>query len=291
VRPELGRTVDRLKLGCEKEALNMEKRGGSRRRRRMRARVQWQPGRRSPGYARGMASAAALVAAPAAALALLFVTAPGRCSQDAQAARSRPGERLLIDDQLPDHDTTLVCDIEVGAPPVVTFAAIREANILDPLVRALFSVRELPQRLSAWAHHEPWQTVPHRMTFGDLLEIEPPPAVLAEKPGVEIVLGSIGRFWQADYGARRVAADEFRTFADPGYAKLAMSFRVAPAGKGRSVLRYEARTATTDEAARRQFRRYWRVIRPGVALVMRRALGLIREEAETRACWNPEVGM
>jgi hypothetical protein len=57
------------------------------------------------------------------------------------------------------------------------------------------------------------------------------------------------------------------------------------------VLRYEARTATTDEAARRHFRRYWRVIRPGVALVMRRALGLIREEAEMRACWKPEVGM
>jgi hypothetical protein len=238
-----------------------------------------------------MATAAALVATIAAALTLLFVTAPGRCARNAQAARPRPGEPLLIDDQLPDHDATLVCDIEIGAPPEVTFAAIRDANILDPIIRGLFSVRELPHRVSAWVHHRPWPAVPHRMTFGGLLELDPRPAVLAEAPGVEIVLGSVGRFWQRDYGVRHVAADEFRTFAEPGYAKLAMSFRVDPAGQGRSVLRYEARTATTDGAARRQFRRYWRVIRPGVALVMRRALGLIREEAETRACWNPEVGM
>jgi hypothetical protein len=257
----------------------------------MRTGAQWRSDRRSHGRAGSMAIAAAIVAAAAAALALVFVAVPGRCSRDSQAARSHPGERLLIDDQLPAHEATLVCSIDVAAPPAVTFAAIRDTNILDRLIRGLFSVRELPQRLSARFHHEPWLAVPHRMTFGDLLELDPSPAVLAEESGVEIVLGSIGRFWQADYGARNVSAQEFRTFADPGFAKLAMSFRVAPAGEARSVLRYEARTVTTDEKARRQFRRYWRVIGPGVALVMRRALELIREEAETRACWNPEVGM
>jgi hypothetical protein len=105
---------------------------------------------------------------------------------------------------------------------------------------------------------------------------------LAEAPGVELVLGSVGRFWRSDYGGRPVTAEEFRAFHEPGYARLAIAFSVRPLGAVGSLLRYEARTATTDEKARRAFRRYWRVIRPGVALVMRRAMERIRREAERR---------
>ena len=210
------------------------------------------------------------------------ITAPGRRLRRGRADRAPTGGTPLIDGLLPEYDATLVCDVVVGAPPAVTFAAIREANILDPVIRGLFAIRELPQRLTTWIRGESWPVAPRRMTFGDLLALEPRPAVLAEEAGVEVVVGSVGRFWEKDYGGRRVAADEFGTFQEPGYAKLAMSFRVEPLAGGRSRLRYEARTATTDDAARRRFRRYWWVIRPGVALVMRHALGLIRAEAESR---------
>ena len=40
------------------------------------------------------------------------------------------------------------------------------------------------------------------------------------------------------------------------------------------------RTATTDEAARRTFRRYWRLIGAGVGLIMRRVVRRIKQEAE-----------
>jgi hypothetical protein len=61
-----------------------------------------------------------------------------------------------------------------------------------------------------------------------------------------------------------------------------VSFRAQKLGQGHSLLRYEARTATTDGESRMRFRRYWHITHPGVAIVMRRALGQIRAEAERR---------
>jgi hypothetical protein len=71
----------------------------------------------------------------------------------------------------------------------------------------------------------------------------------------------------------------FVPFQEPGYAKLAISLAVRPTTDG-AILRYEARTATTDEAARRTFRRYWRLIGAGVGLIMRRVVRRIKQEAE-----------
>ena len=187
---------------------------------------------------------------------------------------------MLIDRYLPTWDATLVRDVHVSAPPDVTWDAIRTADLADPLINALFALRELPQRL---AHRD---VAPRRMhvTFNDLTDHDGPGFVtLAEVPGEQLVVGSIGRFWQKDYGGHPFVADAFTAFNEPGWAKLVVSFRVRPAGDGGTHLRYEARTATTDPVARDAFRRYWRMIRPGVALVMHRALQRIREEAERHA--------
>ena len=148
---------------------------------------------------------------------------------------------MLIDHYLPRYDVTEVHEVPVDAPPEVTYRTIRETDLTDPMINALFAIRELPTRLVRRLRGE----VPH-----------PPSAA--------------------------VAPDLFVGFAEPGYAKLALSFRVLPIAGGGSLLRYEARTATTDDVARRRLRRYWRLIHPGVALVMRRALERIRAEAERR---------
>jgi hypothetical protein len=117
------------------------------------------------------------------------------------------------------------------------------------------------------------------VTFGDIAQLGPGWVPLAEEPGVELVIGSVGRFWRKDYGGRPVTPDQFVPFQEPGYAKLAISLAARPVGSG-CIVRYEARTATTDESARRTFRRYWRLIAPGVGLVMRRVLRRIKAEAE-----------
>lgn len=197
-------------------------------------------------------------------------------------ALSEPSPPLLHE-FLPDFETTVVREILVDAPPDITFGAIADTNLVDPIVRLLFTLRELPSRLLAGVRGGPRPHTRRSTTLHDLLAPGTGMVRLAENPGVEIVVGSVGRFWERDYGHREVAPEEFADLREPGQAKLAMDFWVQPDGHGKSVLRYEARTATTDEEAHRRFRRYWRLIRPGVRLVMGRAVALIRREAERRA--------
>jgi hypothetical protein len=187
---------------------------------------------------------------------------------------------MLIDRYLPRFDLTEVHEVEVDAPPAVTFDAIRKTELRDPLINTLFGIRELPNRLARKLSGTPLPPQPKSLTFADMVKPEMGWIHLAEEPGIEFVVGSVGRFWRKDYGWRPVQPDDFAGFGEPGYAKLAVGFFVQPAGFGGSTLRYEARTATTDETARKRFRRYWRLIRPGVAIVMRRALGRIKVEAE-----------
>lgn len=189
---------------------------------------------------------------------------------------------MLIDRFLPRYDVTYICETSVDAPPEETYAAVRETNLRDPVVDALFAVRELPHTIARRLRGEPLPPAAPKVTFGDLAQLGPGWVSLAEEPGTELVIGSVGKFWRKDYGGRPVAAEEFVRFREPGYAKLAISLAVRPAGTG-TIMRYEARTATTDESARRKFRLYWRLIAPGVGLVMRRVVRRIKLEAQRRA--------
>lgn len=186
---------------------------------------------------------------------------------------------MLIDRFLPTFDASHVCEESVAAAPEAVYAAIRETDLRDPVIDFLFALRELPLRLSRWLRGEAPQPAPKRVTLGDVAELGPTFVRLAEEPGTELVVGAVGRFWRKDYGGRKVSADGFIGFREPSYAKLAISLSVRPAGTG-SIVCYEARTTTTDEAARRKFRIYWRLIAPGVALVMRRVLRRIKARAE-----------
>lgn len=189
---------------------------------------------------------------------------------------------MLIDRYLPHYEFTEVQEIEVDAPTDLTYAAVRETDLRDRVIDALLAARELPHRVTGWMRGEPPPPAPASLTFADVATPEMGWVHLGEEPGSEFVVGSTGQFWRRDYGWHPVAAEEFAAFAEPGYAKLALSFRVRSAEGGGSILRYEARTTTTDEVARTSFRRYWRLIHPGVAIVMHRALALIRDEAERR---------
>ena len=80
----------------------------------------------------------------------------------------------------------------------------------------------------------------------------------------------------------QVSADYFRAFSEPGFAKTvyALSLRSLDDGEG-TLLSAAMRTATTDDSARRWFRRYWTLGVGSGAHVL--AAGLIeaaRERAE-----------
>ena len=188
-------------------------------------------------------------------------------------------EPLLIERILPEYDALTIQHVVVGATPAETYAAIERTDIAGGgLANTLSQLRDLPNRVERWWRHEPEPLTGKRVTFRDLEEAGW--VKLAEQPRVELVSGLVGKFWQRDYGVERVSPEEFAGFDRPGFAKVAVSLSVRPYGEGRTLLTYETRTATTDEEARRRFRRYWRVVGIGANLLMRTALRLIKEEAE-----------
>ena len=188
---------------------------------------------------------------------------------------------MLIDRYLPTFDETYIYEASINASPADAYAAMKETNLRDPVIDLLFELRELPQRIARRWRGEPSSSKPEAITFGEIPKQGPVWVVLAEDPGVELVIGAVGKFWHRDYGSRAVTEAEFIPFNQPGFAKVAISLAVRAAGDG-TILRYEARTATTDDTARRTFRRYWRFIGSGVGIVMRRVVRRIKHEAEQR---------
>ena len=79
---------------------------------------------------------------------------------------------------------------------------------------------------------------------------------------------------QAALGTR----EDFIAFAEPGFAKAAISFLVRPERGGSRVIT-ETRVAGTSPEATRAFLRYWRAIRLGSGTIRRSWLAAIRRRA------------
>lgn len=183
---------------------------------------------------------------------------------------------LLLDDALPVFDVSLAEHTVVRATPEATFAAARGLDFLrvrTPLLVAAMWVRGLPARLS---HRE--EAVPPTLVVSE--ETMPGWVLLGERAGEEIAFGAVGVFWQPRIVWRDVPRGEFASFAEPGFGKIACNFSVRSYGDDSTLLSYECRTATTDAASRRSFARYWWVIRPFVAHIMRATVHTIRDDVE-----------
>jgi hypothetical protein len=107
--------------------------------------------------------------------------------------------------------------------------------------------------------------------------------VLAEVPGRQVVFGAVTRPWEADVRFRALMPSEFAAFREPGYAKIVWTVAVEPVDAGASSFRTETRVATTDAASRRRFRRYWTAFSPGIVLLRRVMLAMVRCDAERQA--------
>jgi len=179
---------------------------------------------------------------------------------------------VALDEFLPDYDVNEVHSTHVSAPPDAVLAAARALTSRDvPLARVLMAVRTLPARLRGRRRALDVPIVDQFVRNGF--------AVLADRPD-ELVIGGVGRFWQAKATGRRIAAEEFAGFDEPGWAKTAFNFEVRPGPGGGTVLTTETRIKGTDDSARVSFMRYWRVIMPGSAAIRRAWLRAIRLRAE-----------
>jgi hypothetical protein len=83
---------------------------------------------------------------------------------------------------------------------------------------------------------------------------------------------------------RALAPDAFAAFDERDYVKIAWTLRADPLAGDESVARTETRVATTDSSARRKFRRYWSLVSPGIVVIRREALRIVKAEAERVAC-------
>jgi hypothetical protein len=165
----------------------------------------------------------------------------------------------LLSEVLPEYDFRERHARRIDASPERVFAAVRELSADDtPVVRLLFRLRGLRGETA-----RPIFDQMERFGF----------EVVAEEPGRELVVAAIGQPWKLRGGARPRGVD-FRTFDEPGYAKMALNWRFED-----GTLTTETRVQLTDANARRAFRRYWLVIRPFSGLIRRAWLRAIARRA------------
>jgi hypothetical protein len=187
----------------------------------------------------------------------------------------------LLDVHLPVYDMVLTEHLVVEAEAEAVFAAARDFDFLTtraPLVTAMMVLRTVPARLRG---HTP--VAPTRLMLARDASALPGWVVLGEVPDKEAVFGAVGKFWQADIEWRDLPAEDFASFTDKGWGKIACHLLVRPDGPGRAILSYECRTATTDPASRADMARYWWLIRPFVAYMLRAVLRTIRTNVESLA--------
>jgi hypothetical protein len=189
---------------------------------------------------------------------------------------------LLIDRQLPRFQARTFSALVVDASTERTYQAIRaldpdQVGQTVPFMQLMVRLRDLPARLGR-APRRAIQPVSEALTSEQYRQAF---LLIDEEPGTEFVIGMIGKFMSpTQMEFHRFDPPQFAGFGEPGYGKVATSFLVLPYGSGRSLLCTETRTATTDPASARRFRRYWAVIGPFAGYIMRHWLTLAKQHAE-----------
>jgi ketosteroid isomerase-like protein len=175
-----------------------------------------------------------------------------------------PSERLLDDAVVRQR---IVRCIPAAADTVDV--ALRDVTAGDmPAARLVFALRSLPEYVLGHSGLPTSAAVP----FIDGM-ISAGLCWLLDRPGQELTFGLIGQPWRLTGGetVRVATIDEFAAFDRPGFAKIVERFRLLPAGDA-TVVVDELWVQFTDDASRRRFLRYWRVISPGSRLVRRQLL-------------------
>jgi len=182
----------------------------------------------------------------------------------------------LLDRFMPTYEVVERHHIRIGAPADIAFAAACDVDFQQSaLIRAIFKGRELMLGAAPDVSERPRRLLALTKSLGW--------GVLAEVTGREVVVGAVTQPWKANVVFRALPPDAFAAFNDPDYVKIAWTLRADPIGAGESIARTETRVTTTDAAARRKFRRYWSFVSPGIVIIRRVGLTLVRAEAERRA--------
>jgi hypothetical protein len=183
-----------------------------------------------------------------------------------------------LDRWLPEYRHNEIHEAVVTAPLEAVRRAVREVTGGEiGLARLLFAIRAVPARLLG-------RPVPERAYDRRILDaITAGGFLILEDAPDEVIVGVIGKFWQAAAAPLRLASpEEFRAFRTEGYARGIMDFTLRDLGDGRVQVRTETRVQPLGPVAARRFGLYWFFVHPGSALLRRTWLRAIKKRAEGR---------
>lgn len=196
----------------------------------------------------------------------------------------------LAESFLPVYDVSDAVAMPAETDPRTAWQALLDVDLLQvgreaPAVGILGALRMLPEIVSHLLHGETPAKPPESMRLRDLPSVpiyEGGWILLGQRADREIALGLVGKFWRPVIEwAPVTSADEFRDFNEPGFAKTVYDLSVRELQPGRTLLSGLMRTATTDEHARRWFRRYWTFgVGSGAHLLVGALLDSARRAAE-----------
>ncbi len=139
----------------------------------------------------------------------------------------------------------------------------------DSVIRALMSIRQLPQKLQRKA----------RETLDDQFGLQT--FTLLHTSDFELCYGLRGEFWRADFGLEKISdAEEYQQPARPGAAKLLLRYQVNIINDSQSELITETFIHCPDKASHFKMATYWLAIRAGSGLIRRRTLSAVKRELE-----------
>lgn len=193
------------------------------------------------------------------------------------------GEAPLLQHLMPRYDATAVRHALIDASPERVWDELHALDLSDigrraPLARLMMMLRGVPDAVLRRVRHSPAPAAPERLPL-----VEPERigwTMLGVRPGRELVVGGVGHFWTPSIRWRDVAAADFAGFDEPGWAAIAWGFHLTPTRDGRTLLVTECRTHATDDASRRAFRRYWRLMGPFAGYIIGLSPRLVKERAE-----------
>ena len=197
---------------------------------------------------------------------------------------------MLIDDFMPVYDVSDSVAIVVHADLATTWQALLQVDLIEvgrkrPLVGALGALRLLPEIVTHWMHGESLPAQPVSLRLRDLPSLPAAKGgwtLLGERPQEEIALGLVGKFWRPVIEYVDVAANGFKAFHEPGYAKTVYSLSVRHLEEHQTLLAGAMRTQTTDDNARTWFQRYWTFgVGSGAHVLVNGLLEVTREKAES----------
>lgn len=174
-------------------------------------------------------------------------------------------ENRLGDKYLPDADVYSIESVIINAPPEIVFPLIQTLQFRNSkVIYWLFKLRGIP--------------VPESLSLQGLERLNF--IRLEETPDRGIIIGLVGRFWTPTGNLIGFEPGDFVHLNNPDFAKATWSFELTAKEENITVLVTETRVQCPTDKTRRNFKKYWTLIRPFSTLVRKEILKSVKRNAE-----------